>query len=117
MFPRLLVILVNLFSFTCYILSNLIVFLLGLFIVNIVLRDQSLRPAIIKNFKNQFSNIISYKLQEDLNEIFICSHTDINTGHLREGCIELNKFFKKHNTIDNGIDTEKFMDSIVVHSS
>lgn len=59
---------------------------------------------------------MSYKLQEDLNEIFICSHKNVNIEHLKEGCIELNKFFKKHNTTDIGIDTEKFIDSLVMQT-
>lgn len=71
---------------------------------------------ILNNLKAAFQTVISYKLQEDLNEIFMCSNFEIDIDNLKEGCYELNIFFKKHNTIDNGVDTEKFLNSINVHT-
>ncbi|KAJ8974922.1 hypothetical protein NQ317_010205 [Molorchus minor] len=57
---------------------------LGLFIINVVLRDELLKPAIINDLKNHFQYIASYKLKEDLNEIFICSNEKIMLESLNE---------------------------------
>ncbi|KAG5896827.1 hypothetical protein JTB14_032068 [Gonioctena quinquepunctata] len=88
----------------------------GLFIINVVLRDQSLRTTILNSFKSHFEAILSYKLQEDLNEIFICSNRKIEMDHLKDGCRELNNFFRKHNISENGVDLDKFMTLLVTQS-
>lgn len=72
---------------------------------------------IVKNLKEIFLTVVSYKLQEDLNEIFMCSNYEFDIENLKEACYDLNMFFKKHNTIENGIDTDKFISSISVHST
>lgn len=87
----------------------------GLFVLNVVLRDEQLRPMIINNLTDTFQTVVSYKLQEDLNEIFISSNFSFETENLKEGCHELNAFFKRHNTIDNGVDIDNFLSSMSVH--
>lgn len=72
---------------------------------------------IVNNLKEIFLTVVSYKLQEDLNEIFMCSNYEFDIENLKEACYDLNMFFKKHNTIENGIDTDKFISSISVHST
>lgn len=50
----------------------------GLFILNFVCRDNELRKSTLRSIKKVFSFVISYKLEEDLNEIFYCfAHPDI----------------------------------------
>ncbi|XP_057661192.1 eEF1A lysine and N-terminal methyltransferase homolog [Diorhabda carinulata] len=88
----------------------------GIFVVNVVLRDNQLRPGVLVNLKNHFKNVFSYKLQEDLNEIFICSNGSIETDKLKDASYELNSFFKKHGLIENGVDTDKFLHSLVAQS-
>ncbi|CAG9854953.1 unnamed protein product [Phyllotreta striolata] len=88
----------------------------GLFILNLVVRDNALRPSVLSTLKTHFQSIISYKLQEDLNEIFICSNKSIQMDDLKEACSELNSFFKKHHISENGVDTDKFMKALVTQS-
>lgn len=70
---------------------------------------------IVKNVTDIFNNVVSYKLQEDLNEIFMCSNFNFDIEDLKEGCYELNTFFKRHNTVENGVDIDKFINSINAH--
>lgn len=69
---------------------------------------------IVNNLKEHFDKVVSYKLQEDLNEIFICSNYAFQEEGLKEGCHEVNMFFKKHNTVDNGVDTDSVLRSLNV---
>ncbi|CAH0557061.1 unnamed protein product [Brassicogethes aeneus] len=92
----------------------------GLFILNAVIRDQSLRPTIIKNLRHKFITLISYKLEDDLNEIIICSNDKISEDkikhNLTESCTVLNKFFKKNNLNDCTIDIPNFLNSLKINS-
>ncbi|CAG9825256.1 unnamed protein product [Phaedon cochleariae] len=88
----------------------------GLFVLNLALRDQELRPTVVKNLKRHFQTILSYKLQEDLNEIFTCMNAPIQMDHLKDACVELNNLFKKHNIRENGVDVEKFMSVLATQS-
>lgn len=45
----------------------------GLFILNMVLRNESLRPTVLETLQSYFKTLIPYKLQEDLNEVIACS--------------------------------------------
>ncbi|KAJ8920718.1 hypothetical protein NQ315_004857 [Exocentrus adspersus] len=86
----------------------------GLFVVNIVLRDQSLRPSIINTLRNHFQNLLSYKLEEDLNEIFLCSKSKIHMDHVKDACVQINTFFKKNNS--NNVDIDTFMQSLSLNT-
>lgn len=87
----------------------------GLFVLNIVLRDSSLRPTVIKNLKNKFQTLVCYKLEEDLNEIIICSNS-LNKEQvlvlLKEASLDINRYFKKNNV--NTIDCNEFLQSLNV---
>lgn len=75
----------------------------GLFIVNIVLRDNKLRPGVVKSLQKHFKLVVSYKLEHDLNEIFLCFNYDVAIEKIREQFSasgkEINQFFKKHKNI------------------
>ncbi|KAJ8939942.1 hypothetical protein NQ318_007870 [Aromia moschata] len=86
----------------------------GLFILNMVLRDESLRPTILSNLKKYFAYLVSYKLNEDLNEIVICSNTAIIMDKLKEACRQTNSFFKRNNISNNDLDVDEFMESLVL---
>lgn len=77
---------------------------LGVFVANIVLRDRTLRPEILKTLKTSFKKVISYKLLEDLNEIFMCTNMDVKNDYfieqLTKGSEAINLFFKKNNVKD-----------------
>lgn len=50
----------------------------GLFILNVVLRNTSLRPNLLEGLSSKFETIAFYKLETDLNEIFICSRDKVS---------------------------------------
>lgn len=45
----------------------------GLFVLNLVVRNKSLRPEILAELKRVFEFCASYPLQEHVNEIIVCS--------------------------------------------
>ncbi|XP_063702286.1 eEF1A lysine and N-terminal methyltransferase homolog [Culicoides brevitarsis] len=48
----------------------------GLFILNLVCRDDELREKVIADLKKDFKAVCSFKLEEDLNEIVYCSASE-----------------------------------------
>lgn len=48
----------------------------GLFILNLVCRDDVLRTNALKSLKNIFPAICTYKLDEDINEVVYCTNND-----------------------------------------
>ncbi|KAJ8933713.1 hypothetical protein NQ314_013843 [Rhamnusium bicolor] len=88
----------------------------GLFVLNIVLRDKSLRPSIFNNLKNHFKTILSYKLEEDLNEVIICLNSKICMDDLREACTQINNFCKRNSFNTNDVEVDKFMQSLSINN-
>lgn len=92
-------------------------FISGLFILNVVIRDQSLKPSIETNLKTHFHILGSYKIKEDLNEVFVCSPEQIGPEALSErletGLNRINIFFKKNNKRDQVVDGEEFKTNLV----
>ncbi|KAL1491714.1 hypothetical protein ABEB36_012271 [Hypothenemus hampei] len=90
----------------------------GVFVVNIVLRDVTLRSGILKNFKEIFKKVISYKLTEDLNEVFICTNIDKTEQYfienLRESCKLINAFFKQNN-VDDSVQIEDYIKNLQIN--
>lgn len=76
----------------------------GLFILNLVVRDESLRSIIFDDLKKHFIHIFSYKLTVDLNEIFICScdspEEEIR-NRLKKSCKRIENFYKKKQMSDD----------------
>ena len=48
----------------------------GLFILNLVCRDEVLRASAIKCLKNYFPAMCTYKLDEDINEVIYCTNNE-----------------------------------------
>lgn len=46
--------------------------LLGVFILNLVCRDEKLREQVLANLRISFQSVCTYKLDEDVNEIVYC---------------------------------------------
>lgn len=79
----------------------------GVFILNFVCRDNSSRDRTVDSLKNVFSTISSYKLDEDVNEIFYCSNMPVsnfqekfaNSGKklntLKKDTVDLEEFINK----------------------
>lgn len=72
----------------------------GLFVLNLVLRDESLRPSILCTLNEIFMVCLSYKLEDDLNEVFICAVDGISESQLLDSYKaaneDLNSFFVKN---------------------
>lgn len=49
----------------------------GIFVLNFVCRDSTIRDETLKSIKEVFSTVVTYKLEEDVNEIFFCFKKDI----------------------------------------
>lgn len=48
----------------------------GLFILNLVCRDETLRANALKSLKTVFPAMCTFKLEEDINEVVYCSNND-----------------------------------------
>ncbi|XP_058453861.1 eEF1A lysine and N-terminal methyltransferase homolog [Malaya genurostris] len=48
----------------------------GMFVLNLVCRDDCLREKVVEGLKQVFQFVLSYKLEEDVNEIFYCTDND-----------------------------------------
>lgn len=51
----------------------------GMFILNMVCRDAKLREQVKKDLADAFTNIHSYKMDEDLNEVLFCMNANIES--------------------------------------
>ncbi|KAK9879389.1 hypothetical protein WA026_006458 [Henosepilachna vigintioctopunctata] len=82
----------------------------GFFILNLVLREESLRPHIVSKLVKRFENVSSYKVEEELNEIFICGNLSSSNSKnkIAEAAKILNSFFEKHDNESCSIDVNLF---------
>ncbi|XP_044752942.1 eEF1A lysine and N-terminal methyltransferase homolog [Coccinella septempunctata] len=78
----------------------------GLFILNMVIRDESLLEPLVNKLKEKFKRISSFKNDEELNEIYICSNrsSEISKEQLTAAVNQLNAYFKKNNNSDQVLD-------------
>ncbi|CAD7078893.1 unnamed protein product [Hermetia illucens] len=49
----------------------------GVFVLNLVCRDETLREKVLNDLRSFFKSICSYKLDEDVNEIIYCTNYDV----------------------------------------
>lgn len=47
----------------------------GIFVLNLVCRDEQLRNNVICDLKKYFSSVLTYKLDEDVNEVIYCTNS------------------------------------------
>lgn len=84
----------------------------GIFILNFVCRDATLRDGVVKELKEIFPYIISYKLEEDVNEIFYCFKEDVKDFN--------EKFTKAANKLNslkkNTVDLYELLDGLKINS-
>lgn len=99
-------------------LQFLKLYFLGLFVLNAVIRDTSLRPAVLEKLKMIFPTILSYKMPEDLNEVFICSLKKKSkelVDNYRIATQNLNAFFKKKRLHGHVLHLEMEMDTLEIN--
>jgi spermidine synthase len=84
----------------------------GVFILNLVTRDDALRETVLADLRAVFPSICSYKLDEDVNEILFCTNSALETATWRsaveKSAKKINKFSKSHRMRDT-IDVEDFL--------
>lgn len=56
----------------------------GIFILNLVTRDEKLRETALSNVKQAFTTVISYKLEEDVNEILFCQNGEHDVNEWKQ---------------------------------
>lgn len=56
---------------------NILYLSIGVFILNLVCRDEKLRELALTNVRRAFQSVCAYKLDEDVNEILYCRNVDI----------------------------------------
>lgn len=78
----------------------------GLFILNVVIRDDSLRLPLVDKLKGSFKNISAFKNEEELNEIFICWNGSFANFEekLSPAVKQLNAHFKQTNNSEYMVD-------------
>lgn len=87
----------------------------GLFVLNVVIRDTTLKPSVMMKLGDNFKTVATYKLEEDLNEIVLCSKLERQIKEdLVGGCEEINAFFKRNNGKEQVIDVKEFIDGVLV---
>jgi len=69
----------------------------GMFVLNLVCRDSVLRTEIIKKLTSLWTFVVSYKLEEEVNEILFCSNNDkLKTGDVNCTINQAFKFVNDH---------------------
>ncbi|EFA04484.1 eEF1A lysine and N-terminal methyltransferase homolog [Tribolium castaneum] len=91
----------------------------GFFILNLVLREATLRPAIVETLSGKFQIVVSYRLAEDLNEIFVCANVKLNKDTLKQklgdASRDINNFFKKHHSnYDDFVEIEEYLSNLKI---
>uniref|UniRef100_A0A336LKZ2 CSON009529 protein n=1 Tax=Culicoides sonorensis TaxID=179676 RepID=A0A336LKZ2_CULSO len=90
----------------------------GLFILNLVCRDDKLREKVKADLRNQFTSMCSFKLEEDLNEIIYCCKSLIDETewkkNFEKSVKELNQFASKKKTVNDEdlIELQEFIKSL-----
>lgn len=87
----------------------------GVFILNLVCRDATLKQQVIECLKKSFPCIASYQLEDEINDILFCHSMgyEIFLETLGAACYEFNNFSKK-NKQENSIDIKQFFETIKV---
>lgn len=95
----------------------------GLFILNLVCRDDKLKERVIADLKVQFTSICSFKLKEDLNEIIYCSPSETSLSldetkwkkMFEKSVKEINQIASKNKIVANDeelIEVTEFINSL-----
>lgn len=90
----------------------------GIFILNLVCRDEKLRDKVLVDLKNTFASVVSYKLDEDVNEILYCQNTTYEASKWNEAMDKsakhINELLKKEQNVSEIIDIQEFLDQLKV---
>lgn len=87
----------------------------GIFILNLVCRDEALRESVMSTLKSHFVAISSYKLDEDLNEVVYCRTSTTDWTRIERSVKDLNQAMRKQKIPqDEMLDVENFMKTLQI---
>lgn len=84
--------------------------------MNLVCRDEKLRDNVLIDLKKTFKTVVSYKLDEDVNEILYCQNIDYEekkwNSAIEKSAKQINELMKKEQNTSDTIDLQEFMEQL-----
>lgn len=84
--------------------------------LNLVCRDDKLRDDTILNLKKSFKTVVSYKLEEDVNEILYCQNTELDSANWTQAMTKsvksINELLSKEQNSLELIEVEDFIQDL-----
>lgn len=81
-------------------------------------RDEKLRDQVLIDLKSTFTSVVSYKLDEDVNEILYCQNIDYDatkwTETMDKSAKHINELLKKEQNYSEVIDIQEFLEQLKV---
>lgn len=81
-------------------------------------RDEKLREKVFADLKATFTSIVSYKLDEDVNEILYCQCVEYDASKWNEmmekSAKHINELLKKEQQVSEMIDIQEFLEQLKV---
>lgn len=79
-------------------------------------RDEKLREQVFKDLKKTFSSVVSYKLDEDVNEIIYCQNIEHDAKKWKEAMEKsakyINEILKKEQNYSEVVDVQEFLEEL-----
>lgn len=90
----------------------------GIFVLNLVCRDEKLRDQVLNDLKKTFKSVVSYKLDEDVNEILYCQNVEYDSKRwcdaMEKSAKHLNELLKKEQNYSEIIEVQEFLEQLKV---
>lgn len=90
----------------------------GIFVLNLVCRDERLREKVLVDLRNTFKSVVSYKLEEDVNEILYCQNIKYEAKKWNEtmekSAKHINELLKKEQNYSEIIDIPEFLEQLEI---
>lgn len=90
----------------------------GIFVLNLVCRDEQLREKVLNDLRNTFKSVVSYKLDEDVNEILYCQNIPFETNKwnktMEKSTKHLNDILKNVDSYSHVIDTQELLQQLKI---
>lgn len=107
----------NSFQFRC-VTENWKLTFAGIFVLNLVSRDEQLRDNVLVDLKKTFKTVVSYKLDEDVNEVLFCQNIEYDAKKFNvamEKSVQfINDLMEKAQNSSKTIDLTEFMEQLKV---
>lgn len=84
--------------------------------LNLVCRDEKLRDEAIVGLKKSFKTVVSYKLEEDVNEILYCQNVEHDSTHWTQAMVKsvknINELLSKEQNSLELIEVQDFIQEL-----